>query len=164
MTLADWLLLTPLVPALLLVLYMAWQAFKEIKPFVQSLKNLQQQIGETKENVKSLLADIQSSKEKTAQQAQNAQQLISYSRETYSQVKQVVGAVRSLDTLPVHRAVTYFKQRREDERLPNTLAYLKRKARNVNTKLDQSEFSQLPALAGVILSAAALIFAFRRTR
>jgi len=163
MTSGLWLLIAPLAAALLIVLYTGWQAFKEIRLFAQRLKSLQQKITETKEDVKTLMADIQYSKAKAIEQAEHAQALISNSKETYDNLKNIVGAVRDLDTTPARQAITYFKQRREDHRLAETMRYMKGKARKINTKLDQNEISQLPAMLGVILSVTALFFALRRS-
>jgi hypothetical protein len=159
----NWIFLVPLVPALLLLFYFAWQAFKELKPTLQQVKSLRQEIQKTKVMVDTLVSEIQLTRARAEGQVEVVQGLINDSKEMYGRVKEVFDTVRSLDTLPARRAISYLKQRREDRRIPETVRYIKGKARNINTKLDESEFSQLPSLLGMILGAAALFFAFRKS-
>lgn len=159
----NWIFLVPLVPALLLLFYFVWQAFKELKPTLQQVKSMRQEIQKTKVMVDTLVSEIQLTRARAAGQVEVVQGLITDSKEMYGRVKEVFETVRSLDTLPARRAISYLKQKREDRRIPETVRYIKGKARNINTKLDQSEFSQLPSLLGMILGAAALFFAFRKS-
>jgi len=159
----NWVFLVPIVPALLLLFYFAWRAFKEVKPTLHQVKRMRQEVQKTKEMVDTLVADIQLTRARATTQAEVVQGLIADSKEVYGKVKDVLTTVRSLDTLPAQRAISYLKQKREDRRVPEAVRYIKGKARNINTKLDQSEFSQLPSLIGVILGAAALVFVIRRS-
>ena len=158
----NWVFLVPIVPALLLLFYFAWRAFKEVKPTLHQVKRMRQEVQKTKEMVDTLVADIQLTRARATTQAEVVQGLIADSKEVYGKVKDVLTTLRSLDTLPAQRAISYLKQKREDRRVQETVRYIKGKARNINTKLDQSEFSQLPSLIGVILGAAALVFVLRR--
>ena len=158
----NWVFLVPIIPALFLLFYFAWRAFKEVKPTLQQVKRMRQEIQKTKEMVDTLVADIQLTRARATGQVEVVQGLIADSKEVYGKVKDVLATVRSLDTLPAQRAISYLKQKREDRRVQETVRYIKGKARNINTKLDQSEFSQLPSLIGVILGAAALVFVLRR--
>lgn len=159
----NWVFLVPLVPALLLLCYFAWRAFKEVKPTLQQVKRMRHEIQKTKGMVNTLVADIQLTRARATEQAEVVQGLITDSKEVYGKVKDVFTTARSLDTLPARRAISYLKQKREDRRVPETVRYIKGKARNINTKLDQSDYSQLPSLIGLILGAAALIFVLRRS-
>ena len=159
----SWMIFTPLLAALILLAYYAWQAFKEIQPTLKQVKSLQQEIQKTKGIVGTLIAEVQTSKTKATEQAENAKELVSYSRQTFQNAKEVVGAVKSLDTLPVRRAISFARQKREEYRKPQAIRYLKRKARKVNSKMKRTQFGQLASLiAAGVLSAGVTIFTIRR--
>jgi predicted Holliday junction resolvase-like endonuclease len=162
--LGDWVLLLPLVTVLLVLLYTGWQAFKEIKPTLLQIKKLQQQIQKTKQTVNTLITEVQSTRGRAARQAEVVQGLIEDSRETYDRVKEGVRVLASVNTLPVRQGINYIKQFQQDRRLPKGVRSIKRKASQINAKLNESEFIQLPALLGLIVSAAALILVFRSSR
>ena len=162
-TMGNWMLLAPLLAALLILLYTAWQAFKEIQPTLLSIKSLQQEFRNTQGIVNTLVAEIQSAKANITEQSENAKELISYSKEAYSNVKGIVGTVRNLDTVPVRHAVSYFKQKREERHVPQPLRSVKTTARKINAKLQTRELGQLSLLATAVAGAGALLFIVRRS-
>src|SRR5688572_1537256 len=106
-TLGDWILLLPIVPALLVLGYTAWQAFKEIKPTVQQIKGLQLQITKTKELVTALMTDVESTRANVTEQVEAVKGLVTDSRNTYDNMKGVAYTVITMDTLPVRRGINY---------------------------------------------------------
>jgi 4-amino-4-deoxy-L-arabinose transferase-like glycosyltransferase len=158
----DWIFVAPLVPAVLLLLYYVWQAFKEIKPMLQQVKSLQKEILKTKNNVNTLLTDMQSTGVRIAEERQIVQELIMESRATYDKVKETGRAVVSLNAFPVRQGIYYLKERWEDRRSPKKVDYFKSKAAEIKTRLQRSEFSEFPPLIGLMLGATALIFALRK--
>ena len=161
--LGDWIILTPLVPALLVLVYTGWQAYKEVKPTLKEVNTLKLEILKTREAVQTLMVDVQSTKARAMEQAEVVQGLIADSRDTYGKVREVMNTVVSMDTLTVRQGIAYWKHRREDRRLQEKVSYLKDQARKLNAKLDGSDFSQFPALLSAIFSATALIYVLRRS-
>ena len=159
----EWIVLTPLVPALLLLVYMAWQCFKEIKPTMQEVKSLQRKIQNTKEIISELIPDVQSIQARIMQQREVAQDLVVESTETYGKVKEVFHTVAALDTLPLRRGINYLKQKREERKVPEKVRHLADKARDISAMLDQREIRQATTVAALLAGVTALFFALRKS-